>query len=160
MTTTVPIPSSVQRFERVLFSGLIGAGLNPDAFMPKLISSKDIAEKLREADIPKNKLTGPAMAISQLAWSKEHSKRDIVKGFMSTIVVFQEAVVWLADYQNFNDLTFGAIKEFNNVQTPETVAAIFLSHMIKEDPMYPPGIKVTIDDDGNFSVEHQKEQDQ
>lgn len=157
MTTTAPIPSSVQRFERVLFSGLIGAGLNPDAFKPKLISSEDISEKLREADIPKDKLTGPAMAISQLAWSKEHSERDVVKGFMSTVVVFQEAVVWLADYQNFNDLTFGVIKEFNNIQTPETVAAIFLGHMIKEDPLYPPGIEVTIDDDGNFSVKHQEE---
>ncbi|MCG8308472.1 MAG: PAS domain-containing protein, partial [Cytophagales bacterium] len=107
---------------------------------------EDISEKLREADIPKDKLTGPAMAISQLAWSEEQSNRDIVKGFMSTVVVFQEAIVWLADYQNFNDLTFGVIKEFNNIQTPETVAAIFLGHMIKEDPLYPPGIEVTIDD--------------
>ena len=160
MTSKVAIPHSVRRFERVLFSGLIGAGLDPDAFMPKLISSKDIAEKLREADIPKNKFTGPAMAISQLAWSQEQSEIDIVKGFMSTVVVFQEAVVWLADYQNPNDLTFGKIKEFNNVQTPEIVAAIFLAHMIKEDPMYPPGVKVTIDDDGNFIVKHQKEEDQ
>ena len=157
MTTTAPIPSSVQRFERVLFSGLIGAGLNPDAFMPKLISSKDIAEKLREADIPKNKLTGPAMAISQVVWSDDDSSTDIAMGFMSTVVIFQEAAIWYADYVDLADQFFGVVYEFDNVQTPEIFAARLLVHMITADPMYPPGMTVAIDDDGNFSVQHLEE---
>ena len=160
MTTTARIPSSVQRFERVLFSGLMEAGLDPDDFKPRCLSSEDIAKQLREADIPEDKLTGPAMAISQVVWSDEDSSRDIAMGFMSTVVIFQEAAIWYADYVDLSDQFFGAVYEFDNVQTPEIFAARLLVHMITADPMYPPGMKVVIDDDGNFSVEHQKEQDQ
>ena len=154
MTTMTTIPPSVERFERVLFAGLMEAGLNPDDFKPRCISSEDIVQKLREANIPEDKLTGPAMAISQVVWTAEDSDRDIAMGFMSTVVIFQEAAIWYADYQDLSDQFFGVLKEFNNVQTPEIFAARLLVHMIKGDPMYPPGMKVAIDDDGNFSVQH------
>ena len=157
MTTMTPIPPSVKRFERVLFSGLMEAGLDPDDFKPRCISSEDITKQLREADIPEDKLTGPAMAISQLAWSDKDSDRDIAIGFMSTVVIFQEAAIWYADYVNLSDQFFGVVKEFDNVQTPEIFAARLLVHMITADPMYPAGMKVVIDDDGNFSVQHLEE---
>ena len=154
MTTMTPIPPSVKRFERVLFSGLMEAGLDPDDFKPRCISPEDIAKQLREAGIPEDKLTGPAMAISQLAWSDEDSDRDIAIGFMSTVVIFQEAVAWYADYKDLSNQFFGVLYEFDNVQTPEIFAARLLVHMITADPMYPPGMTVAVDDDGNFSVQH------
>ena len=147
-----PIPSSVQRFERVLFSGLLEAGLDPDDFKPRCLKPEDISETLREADIPEDKLTGPALAISQVTWTDDDSSRDIAMGFMSTVVVFQEAVVWYADYVELSDPFFGVVREFDNVQTPETFAARLLVHMIQGDPMYPPGKEPVIDDDGNMSV--------
>ena len=148
------IPPSVERFERVLFSGLMEAGLDPDDFRPRCLSSEDIAKQLREADIPENKLTGPAMAISQVVWSDDDSSRDIAMGFMSTVVIFQEAAIWYADYVDLTDQFFGVVYEFDNVQTPEIFAARLLVHMITADPMYPPGMRVVVDDKGNFSLEH------
>lgn len=153
MTTMTPIPSSVQRFERVLFSGLMEAGLDPDDFKPRCLSSEDIAQQLREAGIPEDKLTGPAMAISQVAWSDEDSSRDIAMGFMSTVVIFQEAAIWYADYVDLADQFFGVVYEFDNVQTPEIFAARLLVHMIAENPMYPDGMTVFIDDEGNVGVQ-------
>ena len=153
MTT---IPPSVKRFERVLFSGLMEAGLDPDDFKPRCISPEDIAKQLRKAGIPEDKLTGPAMAISQVAWTTEDSSRDIAMGFMSTVVIFQEAVIWYADYEDLSDQTFGVLYEFDNVKTPEIFAARLLVHMITADPMYPPGMEVVIDDDGNFSTTARK----
>ena len=157
MTMMTFIPPSVERFERVLFSGLMEAGLDPDDFRPRCLSSEDIAKQLREADIPENKLTGPAMAISQVVWSDEDSSRDIAMGFMSTVVIFQEAAIWYADYEDLSDQFFGVVYEFDNVQTPEIFAARLLVHMITADPMYPPVMTVAIDDDGNFSVQHLEE---
>ena len=154
MTMMTFIPPSVERFERVLFSGLMEAGLDPDDFRPRCLSSEDIAKQLREADIPEVKLTGPAMAISQVVWSGDDSSRDIAMGFMSTVVIFQEAAIWYADYVDLTDQFFGVVYEFDNVQTPEIFAARLLVHMITADPMYPPGMTVVIDDDGNFSVQH------
>ena len=151
MTTVTPIPPSVKRFERVLFSGLMEAGQNPDDFKPRCISPEDIAKQLREAGIPEDKLTGPAMAISQVVWSDEDSSRDIAMGFMSTVVIFQEAAIWYADYVDLADQFFGVVYEFDNVQTPEIFAARLLVHMIKGDPMYPPGKTPVMDDDGNVS---------
>lgn len=54
------LPSSVQRFERVLFTGLHAVGLNPNDFHPRLIEQSDLDEAFPEA------LTGPGMAISQI----------------------------------------------------------------------------------------------
>ena len=36
------LPSSVQRFERVLFTGLHAVGLNPNDFHPRLIEQSDL----------------------------------------------------------------------------------------------------------------------
>ena len=153
MTTTTPIPPSVQRFERVLFSGLFEAGLDPDDFKPRCINPEDIAEMLHKADVPEDTLTGPGMAISQVSWSDDDSDRDIALGFMSTVVVFQEGVVWYADYMDLSEPFFGDIWAFNNDQTPEAFAARLLVHIIQGDPMYPTGKRLVMDDDGKISVQ-------
>ena len=151
MTTMTPIPPSVQRFERVLRAGLKEAGLDFWSFKPKQLESKVIRQQLREAGIPEDRLTGPAMAIRQIAWSEDESDRDIVMGFMSTVVIFQEVAIWLPDYERLSDPFFGDVQEFNNEHTPEVFAARLLVHMIKGDPMYPPGKTPVMDDDGNVS---------
>ena len=151
MTTMTPIPPSVQRFERVLCAGLKEAGLDFWSFKPVAIDPEDIAQQLREAGIPEDKLTGPAMSICQMVWSEDDSKRDIAMSFMSTVVIFQEAAIWYADYQSLSDPFFGDVQEFNNEHTPEVFAARLLVHMIKGDPMYPPGKTPVMDDDGNVS---------
>ncbi len=152
MTTTTPVAPSVKRFERVLFSGLSEAGLEPDDFEPRYMNPEDIAEMLLKADIPEDRLTGPGMAISQVPCSDDDTDRDRALEFMSTVVVFQEAVIWYADYVDLSAPFFGDFWEFDNVRTPEVFAARLLVHMIQGNPMYPTGKKLVMDDDGKISV--------
>lgn len=132
------LPSSVQRFERVLFTGLHAVGLNPNDFHPRLIEQSDLDEAFPEA------LTGPAMAISQINWDIDGDSEQKVRGYMSTIVVTQECLLYFADLVEPEKQMFGVLRQFNNELTPEMVAAMYLAHMVKGEPLYPPGMRPVI----------------
>jgi len=134
------IPSSVRRFERVLFTGLHSVGLDPNDFHPRIIEQDQL-----DAAFP-DSLTGPAMAISQVAWDIDGESEQKVHGYMSTIVVTQECLLYFADLVEPEKQMFGVLRQFNNELTPEMVAAMYVAHMVKGEPLWPPGMRPVIAD--------------
>lgn len=63
---------------------------------------------------------------------------------MSTIVVTQECLLYFADLVEPEKQMFGVLRQFNNELTPEMVAAMYLAHMVKGEPLYPPGMRPVI----------------
>ena len=138
MSFTTEVPASVQCFERVLFTGLHAVGLNPNDFHPRLIEQETL-----DAAFP-DSLTGPGMAISQIAWDIDGDSEQKVHGYMSTIVVTQECVLYFADLVEPEKQVFGVLRQFSNELTPEMVAAMYLAHMVKGELLWPPGMRPVI----------------
>jgi hypothetical protein len=127
MNAMTELPASVQCFERVLFTGLHAVGLDPNDFHPRLIEQETL-----DAAFP-DSLTGPGMAISQIAWDID-----------GDIVVTQECLLYFADLVEPEKQVFGVLRQFSNELTPEMVAAMYLAHMVKGELLWPPGMRPVI----------------
>ena len=161
---TIKIPPSVARFERILFSGLIEAGLNPKDYKPKLFLRDDVTKPMKESGLDQNlienfhdEFTAPAMGISQVPNPDDGDEERRVRGILSTLMIFQQGAMWYADLKSMDDPLFGEARLFNNVHTPEVFAAHVLVHIVKGDPLYPKGKQPILTEDGHVKI---MEQDQ